>query len=206
MSSRVLLFLLLTLLCVPSALAVTRSCTRTLDPPRIDQDTRLCADNYAPDGISIIRSNIELDCGTAVLRGKFASAGLTIQGRENVTIKDCQLANYDIGILIKGSKNIVIRGINLLRNQIGLKLIDSSGIVVENGYDISLQKPIQLINSKGNVFSYSNKRLEGEQCRLNQCNAASGIVAHVHQLEKANTPSRALSRVLRDNLRAWLTV
>lgn len=184
---------------------MTRSCTRTLDPPRVDQNTRFCADNFYPDGLSITRDNIELDCGTAVLRGKFKSTGLTIQDRQNVTIKDCQLANYDVGVLIKNSKNIIIRGINLLRNNIGLKLVDSSGIVVEDGYDVSLQKPIQLINSKGNVFSYSNKRLEGEQCRLNQCNTPSGMVAHVQRFEKSGAPARALNRLLRDNLRAWLS-
>jgi len=205
-SSRVLLFLLLILACIPSALAVSRTCTRTLDPPRINQDTRFCADNFFPDGLSITHDNIMLDCGTAVLKGRFKTAGLTIQGRENITIKDCQLANYEVGILIKNSKHIVIRGINLLRNNIGLKIIDSTGIAVENGYDISLQKPIQLINSKGNVFSYTNKRLEGETCRLNQCNLVSGMVAHEQQLEKASGPSKTLSRILRDNVRAWLAI
>ncbi len=206
MSSRALLFLLLVLVCIPSALAVSRTCTRTLDPSRINQDTRFCADNFFPDGLTITHDNIMLDCGTAVLKGRFKTAGLTIQGRENITIKDCQLANYEVGILIKNSKNIVIRGINLLRNNIGLKIIDSTGIAVENGYDISLQKPIQLINSKGNVFSYTNKRLEGEICRLNQCNLVSGMVAHSQELEKASGPSRTLSRILRDNVRAWLAI
>ena len=206
MSSRLFLALTVFLLLAPPALAVSRTCTRELDLPRINQDTRLCADNFYPKGISITADNIVLDCGTAVLKGEFKGTGILIQNRKHVTLKNCQIANYDAGILIRNSQDIIILDGNLVRNLIGIKAVDSSGIIVENSQDISITRPVQLINSAGNVFHYTNKRLEGEICRLNQCNQPSGTAAREQQLAKAEEPKKALRRTLNDTIRAWLGV
>ncbi len=192
------------LLLVPPVLAASRTCTHSLDPPRIDQSTRLCADNYYSAGISITADSIILDCGTGVLKGNFKNAGITIQGRKHITIKNCQIANYDVGILIKNSQDITILDASLLRNLIGIKIIDSSGVIVEKSMDISITKPVQAINAAGNVFQFINKKLEGDLCRLNQCNQASGIATNEHALAKAETPKKILRRALNDNIRAWL--
>lgn len=205
MSTKWFVVLLAVLSLIPPVLAVSRSCTTVLDPPRISQSTRLCADNYARAGVSITADNIVLDCGTGVLKGDFKNAGIIIQDRKNVTLKDCQVANYDVGILVKNSHDVRVINANLIRNLVGIKLIDSSSVIVENSLDISIRKPVQLINAVGNVFHYSNKRLEGDQCRLNQCNAASGIAANEHALAKDARPKKALRRILNDGIRAWLT-
>jgi len=197
------LFLIL-LLVSPSAFAISRTCTRLLDPPRISQSLRLCADNYYPQGISITADNIVLDCGTGVLKGNFKTNGIIIENRKNVTLKNCQIANYEAGILIKKSSGITILNANLIRNIIGVKLIESTGIIVENSFDISITRPVQLLSSAGNVFHYNNKRLEGDQCRLNQCNQPSGIARHDHILAKAEEPKKSLRRMLNDSIRAWL--
>jgi len=203
-SSRTVVLLVAVILLAPSALAASRTCTRLIDPPRIDQSIRLCADNFYSDGITIIADNVVLDCGTAVLKGKFKSTGITIQDRKHVTIKNCQIANYDTGIIIKNSRDITIIGSSLIRNLIGIKLIDSSKVTVEQSMDISITRPVHAINSKGNVFQYVNKKLEGDQCRLNQCNTPSGIAAHERSLAKAEAPKNTLRRLLSDNLRAWI--
>lgn len=197
-------FLLFFLLLIPGVLAVSRTCTKSLDPPRISQSVRLCADNYYPEGISIKADNIFLDCGTGVLKGKFKNAGITVENRKNITIKNCQIANYETGILVKNSKDVTILDSSLIRNRVGVKLIDSSSVIVENSFDISINKPVQLINSKGNVFHFKNKNLEGETCRLNQCKQPSGIGAKAKQLEKAEEPKKFLRRVLNDLIRAWI--
>lgn len=198
------ILLVVALSLIPSVLAVSRSCTTVLDPPRISQSTRLCANNYARAGISITADNVMLDCGTGVLKGDFKNAGIIIQNRKNITLKDCQVANYDVGILVKNSNGVRILNANLIRNMVGIKLIDSSSVIVENSFDISIKKPVQLINAVGNVFHYKNKRLEGDQCRLNQCNAASGIAANEHALAKEAQPKKALRRILNDIIRSWL--
>jgi parallel beta-helix repeat protein len=202
------LVILLLVLLAPAALAISRTCTRVLDPPRVDQSTRLCADNYYPhnypQGIKIAADNIVLDCGTAVLHGSFKNAGIVIENRKQVTIKNCQVANYDIGILVKNSRDITILNANLIRNYFGIKLVDSSSVVVEDSFDISLKKPVQLINAVGNTFHYNNKRMEGEQCRLNQCNTPTGLAVQEHSLAKAEEPKKALRRMLNDNIRAWI--
>lgn len=189
-------------------LAISRTCTREIDPQRISQDTLLCADNYYPhnypNGINITADNIVLDCGTSVLHGAFKNAGIVLINRKNITIKNCQIANYEIGILIKNSKQITIINANLIRNNVGMKIIDSSSIIVENSFDISIKKPLQLINSKGNSFHFINKKMEGDYCRLNQCNTPTGLAAKEIESVKANTPKKTLARNLKDAIRSWI--
>lgn len=198
------ILLLCFLLLAPSALAISTTCTNALDLSRIDHSLQLCSDTYAKKGVVIGRDNVVLDCGTAVLRGGFKETGITINGRENVTVRNCQIANYDTGILVKSSRNVLIVDSNLMRNMLGVKLIDSTGVTIENSKDISISKTLQLINSVGNTFHYTNRKLEGEQCRLNQCNAPSGIAERRKATLKEAEPKNALARLLRDNLRIWL--
>lgn len=208
MSSRGLLIILAFLLVIPSTFAASRTCAQLTDPAVVYQSMTLCAENYYPhdypEGVRIGADNVVFDCGTSVMHGSFKNAGLVIEKRKNVTIKNCQVANYDVGILIKGSQGVTILDSRLLRNMIGLKLIDSSGVVVERSDDVSITKPVQLINSKGNTFHFANKKLQGDQCRLNQCNTPTGMAVHEQTLTKSRAPERKLSRILRDNLRAWL--
>jgi hypothetical protein len=171
---------------------------------RIWQSTRLCSGNFDSRGVKIGADNIELDCNTAVIRGRFHSAGIVIQNRQNVTLKNCQIANYEAGILIINSYNVTILKPNLIHNYAGVKIVNSTGVVVEAGFDISTRRPVHAIRSVGNVFAYTNKKIKGDECRLNQCNTPSGIAAHDHKLMKDALPKKALTRVLNDNLRAWI--
>ncbi len=208
MNCRVFAFIAALILISPAALAASRTCTRTIDPPRIDQNTVLCADNYYPhnypQGINITKDNVILDCTTGVLHGQFTNAGIVIANRRNVTIKNCQVANYNTGILIKNSERIQILNGNLIRNTIGIKLVNSRQVVVENGYDISLSIPVQLVNSSGNTFHYFNKNIKGDNCRLNQCNTPTGMAANENTRAKTSIAEKSLARKLRDNLRAWI--
>ncbi|MEM2916685.1 MAG: NosD domain-containing protein [Candidatus Woesearchaeota archaeon] len=208
MNYRVFALIAVLILMSPAVFAASRTCTRTIDPPRIYQNTILCSDNYYPhnypQGINITNDNIVLDCGTSVLHGQFANAGIVITNRKNITVKNCQVANYNTGILIKNSEEITILNSNMIRNIIGIKLVNSRGIVVENSHDISLTKPIQLINSSGNTFHYINKKIGDDNCRLNQCNTPTGMAAKEAERAKSSAAEKALSRKLRDNLRAWI--
>ncbi len=208
MNCRVFALIAVLILLSPAALAASRTCTRIIDPPRIDQNTVLCADNYYPhnypQGINITKDNIVLDCTTSVLHGQFANAGIVIMNRKNVTIKNCQVANYNTGILIRNSEKIQILNTNLIRNTIGIKLVNSRQVVVENSYDISLSNPVQLVNSSGNAFHYFNKNIKDDNCRLNQCNTPTGMAANENARAKTSTVEKALSRKLKDNIRAWL--
>ncbi len=208
MNCRVFAFIAVLILIVPAALAASRTCTRIIDPPRIDQNTVLCADNYYPhnypQGLKITKDNIVLDCGTSVLHGQFTNAGIVIANRKNVTIKNCQIANYNTGILIRNSEKIQILNGNLIRNIIGIKLVNSKQVVVENSHDISISSPIQLVNASGNTFHYLNKNIKDDNCRLNQCNTPAGIAANENMHAKKSVTEKSLARTLRDNLRAWL--
>jgi hypothetical protein len=208
MSSRVFAVLIVLCLLLPSVFAASRTCTREIDPPRIDQSMLLCADNYYPhnypQGLNITMDNIVFDCGTSVLHGAYQNSGLVIIDRKNVTIKNCQIANYDIGMLIKNSKQITVINANFIHNQIGLKVMNSTAVVVENSYDISIKTPVQLVKAEGNSFHYINKNLKGDGCRLNQCNTPTGFAAKELATAKASAPQKTLGRSLRDAIRNWI--
>jgi hypothetical protein len=208
MQSRFFSALLLFLLILPSVFAASRTCLRDIDPPRIDQSMTLCADNYYPhnypQGLNITRDNIVLDCMTSVLHGAYQNAGLVLINRRNVTIKNCQIANYDIGMLISKSSQITIINANFIHNKIGLKVIDSSAIVVEKSTDISITRPLFAINSTGNVFQYVNKNVKGDECRLNQCNTPTGFAVKAQKDSLAQAPGKNIARTLRDSLRRWI--
>ncbi len=208
MQSRVLTFLAVLILLASPALAQTRSCTRMIDPPRIDQNILFCAENYYPhnfpNGINITADNIIVDCGTSVFHGSFENAGFVIIDRTNITIQNCQIANYDIGMLIKNSNQITILNSNLIRNHIGLKLINSSGIVVENSYDISIKNPVQLVKSEGNSFHYLNKNLKGDGCRLNQCNTPTGLAIREFNAQQSMIATNSLTKILSKAIKNWI--
>jgi hypothetical protein len=144
------------------------------------------------------------DCGTSVFHGKFQNAGFVIIDRTNVTIQNCQVANYDIGMLIKNSKQITILNSNLIRNNIGLKISNSTGVVVENSYDISIKNPIQLIKAEGNSFHYLNKKLKGDGCRLNQCNTLTGLAIREFNAQKASASTNSLAKKLGSAIKNWI--
>jgi len=195
-------------LLAPSVLAASRTCSRLADPALVDQSVRLCSDNYYPydypEGVRITADDVVFDCGSAVLHGKFKNAGIVIENRKNVHVRNCQVANYETGIRVKNSVNVTIFNANLVRNYVGILIVDSSGVVVEQSMDISIKRPVQAINSRGNTFHYVNKKLEGDQCRLNQCNTPTGMFAVEQSAVKENAPKKALRRVLMDNIRKWL--
>ena len=203
-----MLVLAVIILLAQSALAVSRTCTDLTDPASIDRSMRLCADNYHPhdypEGVRITADNIVLDCGSAVLHGKFKNSGIVLKDRNKVTIKNCQVANYETGILIKNSHNITILETSLIHNYLGIKLLDSTGVTVEHSHDISIKKPVQIINSYGNSFHFTNKDLEGELCRLNQCNTPAGPGEQEQLLAQEEAPRKFLRRILMDNIRKWL--
>lgn len=208
MSSRLAIAVLVLLLLIPSLFASDRKCTREIDPPRVGQSMILCADNYYPhnypQGLNITKDNIVFDCRTSVLHGQFKNAGIVVIDRKNVTIKNCQIANYGIGMLIKKSSQIKVINANFIRNQIGLKISDSSAVVIENSFDISTQKPLQVINSTGNAFHYLNKRMAGDYCRQNQCNTPTGFAVKDKAASSQKTIENTIARKLGDSIRSWI--
>ena len=77
----------------------------------ISADTSLVQGVYnLPNGLTISSAGVTLDCQGAVLTGQGAGAGITVNN-SNVTVKNCQIENYNVGISLPAghSYNTLLR-------------------------------------------------------------------------------------------------
>lgn len=154
------------------ATAVSAKCSRPVYYDDVNYSTRLCGENFVLErGLSISRDNVNIDCSSAVLKGNLFSKniGIIIEDRQNISLRNCRIVNYDVGVLVRNSSNIFLGEITFLRNKVGIKLFDSFNVNVANGFDISLTKPVHVSSSSMNSFSYFNKRIKGDFCAHNLC-------------------------------------
>jgi parallel beta-helix repeat protein len=90
------------------------SCVIPTDDLYINSDTTLCPGFYnipdsGADGVIIINaSNIVLGCNGATLNGDGSGFGIYNPGFDNVTIKNGNVLNYEIGIHLSGSDSSII--------------------------------------------------------------------------------------------------
>jgi len=112
-----------------------KSCTLLNETGNIEitEDTELCSqefklDDYGHYGtITIARSGVTLDCDGAVIIGEGRGIGIYVLRSHNVTLKDCEVRNYDIGIKIEDAKNVTLEGNYLCNNrQQDIELVDVS--------------------------------------------------------------------------------
>ncbi|MBN1644677.1 hypothetical protein JW851_01375 [Candidatus Woesearchaeota archaeon] len=168
------LWILIAMLLISSAIA---ECQELPGTGIINTSMELCSDTYdAQEGIKITADNVELNCGTAVLRGNYQEKiGITIENRRNVTITRCNVLTYNVGVFIRNSTNVHLYDNALLKNDVGLRMYNSYENLIEKHNDKSLIKPVSAINSKFNIVMLGNKNIEREFCEENACNVYKEI-------------------------------
>lgn len=138
----------------------------------IDRSINLCSDTFdATQGIKITQNNIELNCGTAIIRGNYQEGtGITIANRKNITITRCNILTYNVGVFISNSSNIHLYENALLKNDVGVRMYNSYENIIEKHNDKSLIKPISALTSKFNTVMLGNKNIDKDFCETNACN------------------------------------
>jgi parallel beta-helix repeat protein len=125
-----------------------------------------------PSGILIRTDNVTLDCNGAIIRGTGLqdNQGIIIERADDITIKNCNILNFDVGIYIKeGDRNTITHNA-LLKNRIGVRLLEAFENRFEGNADKSLLKPVSALGSKFNTFWLTNKDLDKDFCEVNLCN------------------------------------
>ncbi len=148
-------------------------CIEATDGMIIKESVMFCSSTYdVPNGISVVASNIVLDCGTAVLRGNIdeSEIGLRLENVDNVTVKNCNIMTFSQGIFLKNVTHSVIEDNAVLKNRIGIRLLDSFENLIRDNNDKSFQLAVSAINSKYNVVMFGNKNVERNFCDFNACN------------------------------------
>jgi parallel beta-helix repeat protein len=165
--------LLLVIALLALAPGVIAECEAAFDLMQITKDTTLCNKAYdVPSGITIRTDNVVLDCNGAIIRGTAVQdgQGIIIDNADSVTVKNCNILNYDVGIYVKdANRNTIIQNA-LLKNKIGVRMLNAHENRFEDNADKSLLKPVSAIASKFNSFHITNKDLDKDFCETNLCN------------------------------------
>ncbi|VVB81535.1 Periplasmic copper-binding protein (NosD) [uncultured archaeon] len=155
-----------------SSFAVAQ-CIEATDGMKVNETVLFCSSTYdVPNGISVVASNIVLDCGTAVLRGTVEQSeiGLRLENVDNVTVRNCNVMTFDQGIFLKNVTNSLVENNAALKNRIGIRLLDAFENSIRDNNDKSFQLAVSAINSKYNVVIFGNKNVERGFCDVNACN------------------------------------
>ncbi len=118
---------------------VSASCVIPTDGMIITEDTTFCEGEYElPNGILIGADNVILDCNQSIIDNKRKAgesawiAGISINQKSNVTIKNCMVYNFTKGIVIEGGFNNTIKNNFLQTNLWAVILQGSLGNIIEN--------------------------------------------------------------------------
>jgi VWFA-related protein len=119
-------------------------------------DMHFTKGTYAlPQGIIIDADNIKIDCGNSWIIGNAAGNGISIEDKNGISIKSCNVKNYSIGIFISSSDNNIITRNTLTENDNGLFLDDSSGNAIN--YNNLIANNYNLYNDQAyNVAALNN--------------------------------------------------
>jgi parallel beta-helix repeat protein len=86
--------------------AISSICLTPTDGLTITKNRTLCTGTYnLPNGLNMGASNIQLDCNGATIIGNNNNNGITIPGNSGITIKNCNIENFNYGIYINSSSN-----------------------------------------------------------------------------------------------------
>lgn len=135
-------------------------CTIPEDGMVIIEDTTFCPGTYnLPIGIAIGADNIILDCDGAVLDGNYnGNTGIQISGRNGVSIKNCNVRNYNMhGIDLRSSSNNNILNNTITNNKLdGIRLYVSHYNFVRGNNIFGNFQGIDLASSSYNTISQNN--------------------------------------------------
>ncbi|MEM3154857.1 MAG: NosD domain-containing protein [Candidatus Woesearchaeota archaeon] len=161
------------LLLVPGVLA----CVVPRDGMRIAASVQLCTDvYYLEKGISIVGSDVKVDCNGAVLKSWNGGKGVSVEHVSNVTISKCRLVNYDIGLYVRNSSMVHLEDNHLVKNKIGTRFTVVRDSATFN-HDVSLVSPFEVFESENNILSLTNKFVSGDFCSINFCNQGRNAIS-----------------------------
>ncbi|MHC1575266.1 MAG: right-handed parallel beta-helix repeat-containing protein [Candidatus Methanogasteraceae archaeon] len=122
----------------------------------ITHDTTLYPTTYnTPEGILIDASNVVLDCKGAIINGTGWGNGIHIpDGINNVTIKNCNIKNYQYGIEVGSNSNTIISN-NIYSNEYGVYLLSGVNNKIIGNDIYSNDYGISLINADSNEIRYN---------------------------------------------------
>lgn len=105
--------------------------------------------------ITINTSNIELNCNGNSITGSQTGNGIFSQNRNNITIRNCRINNFETNILLNGaSDSRLINNTILNATRGGIRQIDSSrNNHTQNAYNNQIGQALQIIGGTNNTIT-----------------------------------------------------
>ncbi|MDH4222992.1 MAG: right-handed parallel beta-helix repeat-containing protein [candidate division Zixibacteria bacterium] len=138
--------------------------------------------NCAGGGLSIGADGITLNCNGHIIAGDSTGSGVTLSGRSNVTVKNCNIQAFEKGIYVSsGSGDTLINNITNYNSAYGIHLDSSSGNILSNNTADFNTDGIVLYNSPdnsltANTSNYNNEN--GIQLAYSSGNSLDGNTAY----------------------------
>jgi len=127
-----------TFFCLPQP-----TCATPYDDFYISANTQICPglynipDSFLPGAVIINANNVVLDCSNATFTGNGNGIGILNPGFNNVTIRNCNVQNYQAGISLENSVSNNVSSNMICSNLQDLSLANASGAGTGNTCDTS---------------------------------------------------------------------
>ncbi|MGM5482095.1 MAG: NosD domain-containing protein [Nanobdellota archaeon] len=161
MIKKSLLSILFMILCF-SSLGLAADCFEPKAGETIDESVTLCSGEFQlDDGMKITSDNVVVKCDDTIIEGYDNEDAFSIVARENVTIKGCEIVNFQMGITVINSDLVKILDNLIKENKIGLLFTNSNQNLVEGN---TLEKSTNFgvfIKNKSKVNSFKDNRFTG---------------------------------------------
>jgi hypothetical protein len=131
----------------------------------INQSTTLTENYTGTDTcFSVIVNNVTLDCDGYTLTGNGAGTGINVSGRDNVTLSNCVIRDFDNNVYFANTTNSRMSGIHSINGSTsyGIRVIQSENILIENtnasegANSLSLEESINLSVTNVSAYATSN--------------------------------------------------
>ncbi len=117
--------------------------------------------NSTGNCFSFANNNLVLDCAGFLILGNGSGTAINITNRDNITVKNCVLANFSVGLeRINASNNIVINVTSInASTQVINSTIDVTNESIVNTTLVAINSKISIIDSSINAFNFTNVNL-----------------------------------------------
>ncbi|MBU0469927.1 MAG: right-handed parallel beta-helix repeat-containing protein [Nanoarchaeota archaeon] len=114
------------------------------------------------DGVVIAANDVTLNCNGKSISGSGIGSGVSVNGKNNVIIKNCNITNFDYGIKIQNSNNVrIIDGNDLRTNDFyGVYLYKNVNTTINGNTLISDNNGVYSIESTNNIITNNTINLQ----------------------------------------------
>lgn len=115
--------------------AASAGCIIPSDNMEIQQNVLFCEGAFnIESGIKILNDNLLIECNSTALIGRGIGYGFLLKDRNGITIKNCNVSNYEIGIYLENTNDSAINYNSLTKNKFGISLLNSYNNNADNNF------------------------------------------------------------------------